>query len=215
MWTQTLCQDSTEQGLSTIRDKVDRELQRLQEQGTLEPVEIAEWAAPIVPVLKQDKASVRICGDFSVTVNPVSKLDKYPIPKVDDLFVRLSKGKYFSKHDLSHAYQQLPLDEEPRKFVVINTHRGLFQYTQLPFGISSAPGIFQHVIESLLQGIEGVVVYLDDILITGSTEDAHLRTLDEVLSRLDHAGLRVKQKKCAFMRPSVLDTKLMPKDSIL
>ena len=186
-----------------IRDKVDKELQRLQEEGTLEPVEIAEWAAPIVPVLKQDRASVRICGDFSVTVNPVSKLDKYPIPKVEDLFVRLSKGKYFSKLDLSCAYQQLPLDEESRKFVVINTHRGLFQYTRLPFGISSAPGIFQRVIESLLQGIEGVVVYLDDILITGSTEDAHLRTLDEVLSRLDHAGLRVKQSKCAFMRPSV------------
>ena len=87
--------------------------------------------------------------------------------------------------------------------MVINTHRGLFQYTRLPFGISSAPGIFQRVIESLLRGIEGVVVYLDDILITGSTEDAHLRTLDEVLSRLDHAGLRVKQSKCAFMRPSV------------
>ena len=186
-----------------LRDKVNQELQRLERDGTIEPVDIAEWAAPIVVVLKQDKQSVQICGDFSVTVNPVSKLDRYPIPKVEDLFARLSGGKYFSKLDLSHAYQQLPLDENSRRYVVINTHRGLFRFTRLPFGISSAPGIFQRVIESLLQGIEGVIVYLDDILVTGSTEESHLRALDEVLSRLDKAGLRVKQKKCAFMRPSV------------
>ena len=186
-----------------LRDLVDRELQRLQDEGTLEPVEFAEWAAPIVAVLKQDKSTVRICGDFSVTVNPVSKLDKYPIPKVNDLFAKLGKGKLFSKLDLSQAYQQLPLDTESKKYVVINTHKGLFQYSRLPFGISSAPGIFQRVMDSLLQGIEGVVVYLDDILITGSTVEAHLKALEEVLSRLQRAGLRVKQKKCVFMRPSV------------
>ena len=146
---------------------------------------------------------MRICGDFRLTVNPVSKLDRYPIPKVEDLFAKLSKEKCFTKLDLSQAYQQLPLEEESKKFVVINTHKGLFQYTRLPFGISSAPGIFQRVMESLLQGIKGVVVYLDDILITGASEEAHLQTLDEVLSRLEKAGLRVKGKKCEFMRPSV------------
>ena len=87
--------------------------------------------------------------------------------------------------------------------MVINTHRGLFRYTRLPFGIASAPGIFQRVIESLLQGINGVVVYFDDILIMGESEEAHLKALDEVLSRLDRAGLRVKRSKCEFMQPSV------------
>ena len=80
---------------------------------------------------KKDCKSVRICGDFSVTVNPVSKLDRYPIPKVEDLFARLSKGKLFSKLDLSQAYQQLTLDENSKKYVVINTHRGLFRYMRL------------------------------------------------------------------------------------
>ena len=70
-----------------LRDKVESELDRLVAEGTLEPVETAEWAAPIVPVLKSDKQSVRICGDFRLTVNPVSKLDNYPIPKVEDLFI--------------------------------------------------------------------------------------------------------------------------------
>ena len=185
-----------------FKDKVDKELQRLRDEGTLEPVEIADWAAPIVVVLKKDK-SVRICGDFSVTVNPVSKLDRYPIPKVSDLFAQLGKGKFFSKLDLSNAYQQVPLEEESKKYVVINTHKGLFAYTRLQFGIASAPGIFQRVIESLLQGIDGVIVYLDDILVTGSTEEAHLRALEEVLSRLERAGLRVKRSKCTFMKSSV------------
>ena len=151
--------------------------------------------------MKRDKHSVRICGDFRI--NPISKLDCYPIPRVEDLFAKLSKGRYFSKIDLSNTYLQLPLDEESRRYVVINTHRGLFCYTRLPCGIWSAPGIFQRVIESILQGIDGVVVYLDDILITGSSEESHLKTLDEVLSRLDKAGLRARRSKCVFMRPSV------------
>ena len=121
-----------------LRDKVDAEIQRLLDEGTLEPVESSEWAAPIVAVLKGDKTSIRICGDFRVTINPVSKLDRYPIPKVEDLFATLQKGETFTKLDLSQAYQQLPLDEESKKYTVINTNRGLFRYTRLPFGISSA-----------------------------------------------------------------------------
>ena len=105
--------------------------------------------------------------------------------------------------DLSQAYQQLPLDEESKNYVIINTHKGLFRYTRLPFGISSAPGIFQRVIESVLQGIDGVVIYLDDILITGPMEKDHLKSLDEVLKHLDKAGLRVKMKKYEFMKPEV------------
>ena len=111
-------------------------------------------------------------------MNPVSKLDRYPIPKVEVLFAALGGGKLFSKIDLTQAYQQLPLDDESKQYVVINTHKGLFRYTRLPFGISSAPGIFQRVIESVLQGIPGVITYLDNILVSGATEEEHLKTLD-------------------------------------
>ena len=115
----------------------------------------------------------------------------------------LEGGKTFTKLDLSQAYQQLKLDTESRKYVVINTHKGLFRYTHLPFGISSAPGIFQKAMESLLQGIAHVIVYIDDILITGETESDHMQSLEEVLKRLVKAGLRVKKHKCKFMAPSV------------
>ena len=73
--------------------------------------------------------------------------------------------------------------------IVINTHRGLFRYNRLPFGVASAPGIFRRVMESLLSGIPGVVVYNGDILIIGETETDHLATLEEVLKRLENVGL--------------------------
>jgi len=185
-----------------LRAKVDQELERLEKAGVIEPVQFAEWAAPIVPVLKRD-GSVRVCGDYKVTVNQAVKPDTYPLPRIDDLFTALSGGKIFSKLDLAHAYQQIALDEESKKLVVINTQKGLFQYNRLPFGISAAPAIFQRTIEGILRGIPNVSVYLDDILVSGKTEEEHIQRLDTVLTRLEEAGLQLKQKKCSFMMKSV------------
>ena len=89
------------------------------------------------------------------------------------------------------------------QYVVINTHKGLYRYTRLPYGVSSAPAIFQRTMDLSLQGIPGVVVYLDDILITGKTRSEHVQALDEVLSRLKKAGLRLQKKKCVFMASEV------------
>ena len=186
-----------------LRDKVEEELERLVAEGTLEPVETAEWAAPIVPVWKSDKLSVRICGDFRLTVNPVSKLDNYPIPKVEDLFTKLQGGKSFTKLDMRQAYQQLELADESKKYVVISSHKGLFQYTRLPFGIASAPGMFQHVMENLLKGIKGVIVFIDDILIARESDRGNLESLEEVLKRLEKANLRLRQSKCLFLKKSI------------
>ena len=110
-----------------FKEMVEKELNRLVSDGTLELIQFSEWAAPIVPVLKKDKQSIRIRGDFRRTVNPVSKLDRYPIPKVEDLFAHLSGVRTFTKIDLCQAYQQIPLEEESQKCMVINT-QGLFAY---------------------------------------------------------------------------------------
>jgi len=90
------------------------------------------------------------------------------------IFARLAGGKAFTKLDLSQAYQQVLLKEESQKFVVINTHHGLFHFNRLPFGVLSAPAIFQRVMESVLNGILGVEVYLDNIYITDPTNEANL-----------------------------------------
>ncbi|XP_064402603.1 uncharacterized protein K02A2.6-like [Halichondria panicea] len=180
------------------RSKVEKEISRLEEQGVIEPVQFSDWAAPVVPVVKKD-GSIRLCGDYKVTVNTVAKPDTYPLPRIEDIFASLANGKSFTKLDLAHAYQQISLTEESKVLTTVNTHKGLFRYNRLPFGVSAAPSIFQRTMESLMQGLPHVVVYIDDILVTGSTEEEHLRTLEEVLDRLEKAGARLKREKCRFM----------------
>ena len=158
-----------------------------------------EWASPIVPVPKSD-GSVRICGDYKVSANKAMICDIHPIPTSEDLFAMMAGGTSFTKLDLSHAYLQLQLADSAREYLVINTHKGLFQYTRMPFGIKSAPAIFQRTMDNLLQGLDYVGVYIDDILITGKSEEQHL---NEVLSRLKKAGVRLKQEKCVFMADEV------------
>jgi hypothetical protein len=177
--------------------KVEKELDRLVSTGVIEPVKFSDWAAPIVPVIKPD-GSVRICGDYKLTVNKVAKLEAYPLPHVDDLFALLAGEVAFSKLDLANAYQQLELDDDSKKFVTVNTHKGLFQYNRLPFGVSSAPAIFQRTMDSLLQGIKHVCTYIDDILVTGENESEHLKNLDEVLKRLKEAGVTLKDLNVIF-----------------
>ena len=163
-----------------LRDMVESELLRLEKEGIISPVKFSKWAAPIVPVVKKN-GTVRICGDFKVTVNKALLTESYPLPRVDEVLSTLAGGKYFSKLDMSNAYLQLPLSDESKQYVVINTHRGLFQYNRLPFGVSSAPAIFQRSMETLLQGIKGVSVFIDDILISAATHEEHLQILEEVL----------------------------------
>lgn len=107
-----------------MRTQVDKELERLQEQAIIEPVQFSDWAEPIVPIAKKDWG-VRLCGDYKLKVNQASKLDTYPLPRIEDLFASLASGKYFTKLDLAQAYLQLPLDEESKKFTT-NTLRRVF-----------------------------------------------------------------------------------------
>lgn len=113
----------------TMRSKVEKELERLETEGTIEAVQYSEWTTPMVPILKPG-GSVRLCGDYKVTVNKASRLDAYPIPKIEELHNKLAGGKTFTELDLSHAYEQMVLDEDSRKLVTINTHRGLYRYNR-------------------------------------------------------------------------------------
>ncbi|KAL5473647.1 hypothetical protein EMCRGX_G028155 [Ephydatia muelleri] len=185
-----------------LRGRVEQELERLQRDRIIEPVHFSEWAAPVVPVMKQD-GSIRICGDYKLTVNSASDIESYPLPRIDDLLSSLAGARVFTKLDLAHAYLQLALDEESKKLVTVSTHKGLFRYNRLPFGVASAPAIFQRVIEGILSGIHHVYAYMDDVLVANDTEAEHLSTLEEVLARLEQYGVRLNKAKCKFMLPSV------------
>ena len=103
---------------------------RLEQEDIIKPVQFADWATSIVPVMKNDGKSVQICGDFKLTIIEVSKLDCYPIPRIEDLFAKLTGGKSFSKLDMSQAYQQVILDGDSWPYAVINAHKGLYQYNR-------------------------------------------------------------------------------------
>ena len=143
------------------------------------------------------------CVDYKLTANKVSKVDAYPIPKLDDLYTKLAGGQIFTELGLSHAYEQMLVDDFSKEFLTTNTHKGPYRYNRLPYGVASAPGISQRTMEGLLQGIPCVGVLLDNIVITGSTDEDHLSNLEAVLKRLSNAGLRLKTKKCQFMKPSL------------
>ena len=132
-----------------MRPKVEEELERLVADGIIEPVAHSEWATPIEAVLKSHQKTVCLCSDFRMTVNPIAKLDRYSVPKVEDLFATLTQGCLSTKLDLRHAYQQPTSNDDSKKYVVINTPKGLFWYSCLPFSISSAPAIFQREMEHL------------------------------------------------------------------
>ena len=185
-----------------LRWQVDAELERQESLAIITPVQYSEWAAPIVVTSKSD-GSVRVCGDFSFTINHYTGLDTYPLPRVEDLHATIAGGEKFSKLVLSHAYHQVCLDDDSKEYVTINIHRGLYQYNRLPFGVNSACGIFQRIMDNLVKGIPYTATYLDVILVTGRTDDEHVANFDTVLQRIYDSELRLWADKCQFVVPEV------------
>lgn len=183
------------------RAEVNAELDRQIAAGLWEPVAFSEWAAPLVVVPRghASEGKVRLCGDYRLTVNQASPVETYPLPRIEEVLSSLSGGaKCLSKMDVRCAYNQLMLSPESRKYLTVNTSRGLLVPRRLSFGYSSAVAIFQRTMESLLANIPGVVVFLDDIVVSGKDEESHNRSLEMVLTRLEEAGFRLNKGKCQF-----------------
>ena len=107
----------------------------------LTKVPLSDWATPIVSMPKKD-GSLRLCGDYKVSVNPQLKIDQYPLPRIDDVFASLAGGQRFSKIDLRQAYLQMEMDDTSKEILTLNTHKGLYGMNLIPFGIASAPAIW-------------------------------------------------------------------------
>ena len=132
-----------------LKDKVEETLQSQVAQGELVPTDRSDWAAPIVVVHKKD-GGIRICGDFKVSINPVICSQSYPLPTPEEMFSALANGESYTKLDLARAYKQMAVKKECKHLLTINTHLGLFKYTRLPFGISTAPALWQKAMAQVL-----------------------------------------------------------------
>lgn len=185
-----------------LRERVENELDRLVSNELFYPVSWSNWASPVVPVVKKD-GSVRLCGDFKQTINPCLNPEQYPIPKVDDIFAKLAGGKYYAKLDLRQAYLQMMMDDKSQELLTINTHKGLFRSRRLLYGVNSAPGIWQRNMEQVIQGLDGVEVILDDMIVTGKSKEHFLHNLELLLQRLRDHGLKLNREKCKFLEKQI------------
>ncbi|XP_062541724.1 uncharacterized protein K02A2.6-like [Armigeres subalbatus] len=176
---------------------VDDELDRLEQDGIIKPVDFSEWAASIV-VVRKANGSIRICGDYSTGLNEALQPNQYPLPLPQDIFASLANCTVFSQIDLTDAFLQVEIDETSRQLLTINTHRGLYQYNRLPPGVKAAPGAFQQIIDTMLAGLQRVSGYLDDVVVGGIDEEDHRKNLEAVLKRLKEFGFTVRADKCTF-----------------
>ena len=114
---------------------------------------------------------VRICGDFKVTVNLQLEVDAYSLPRIDEIYANLARGKQFSRLDLHQAYLQMELEEESKPYLTVNIMHGLYQYQRFTIGsgLCSSHSSWQGAMDQALQETPGVQCYLDDIIVTDKT----------------------------------------------
>lgn len=180
-----------------LRDKVKTELQRLVDSGKLTRVYSSDYASPIVVCFKKD-GSLRICGDYSVSINKFLDPVQTPLPTINEVLSQVGHATIYSQIDLSQAFMQLRLGDDSKKYTTINTSEGLFRYEFLPFGLRASSGIFQAFITKVLNGIDDIIVYQDDILVLSPNLQSHNRTLNIVLTALKNAGVKINPVKCKF-----------------
>jgi len=185
-----------------LREKVKEELDRLVKEGTVVEVKESDWATPIVPVLKPN-GSVRICGDYKVTLNPALKEMICTTPAIEDVINSTNGSNYFSEIDLTSAFHQLELSETSSLLTTISTPFGLFRYTRLPFGVKQSPAIFQNFVERKLFGIDGVEIYQDNFYIHAPTKQLHDERLKEVIKRLEDNCIKINQEKSSFSKREI------------
>ena len=180
----------------SFRDSVQKEVKDMLAQGIIEP-STSEWASPIVPIKKED-GTLRICVDYR-RLNSVSKMDAYPMPRVDEIIDRVGSAKYITTLDLTKGYWQVPVRESDREKTAFTTPSGLFQFTRMPFGLQGAPATFQRLVDKLLGGMtQFSSAYIDDIIVYSEIWSEHIVQLRKVLLCLRKAGLTAKTKKCKF-----------------
>ena len=161
-----------------------------------------EWCAGMVPIPKKTGA-VRICVDLRALNEKVLR-EVYPLPTVDEILAQVHGSTLFSKLDANSGFWQIPLSEKSRKLTTFITHNGRYCFNKLPFGISSAPELFQKRMQKILAGQEGVLVLIDDVLVFGKTQTEHDARLDAALQRLRAAKVTLNREKCEFSKPSII-----------
>ncbi|OAY81215.1 Transposon Ty3-G Gag-Pol polyprotein [Ananas comosus] len=173
------------------------QLQDLLDKGFIRP-SVSPWGAPVLFVKKKD-GSLRLCVDYR-EINKVTIKNKYPLPRIDDLFDQLQGSKVYSKIDLQSGYHQLKIKPEDVSKTAFRTRYGHYEFTVMPFGLTNAPAAFMDLMNRVFKPYLNrfVVVFIDDILIYSRSDEEHENHLRVVLQVLREKELFAKLKKCEF-----------------
>ncbi|XP_054757939.2 uncharacterized protein K02A2.6-like [Lytechinus pictus] len=181
----------------SLRDKVSEKLDELESLDIIERVESpSEWVSPVIVVPKPN-GDIRLCVDMR-QANCAIQRERHPIPTVDEVLYQMNGSTVFSKLDLKYGYHQIELDSQSREITTFVTHKGLYRYKRLMFGINAAPEKYQNVMSHVLSGCDGVANISDDIVVYGRTREEHDLRLHQVLSRLREKNLTLNKEKCTF-----------------
>lgn len=185
-----------------LRPKVEEELARMERMGVIRQVsQPTPWCAGMVVVPKRS-GDIRICVDLKPLNESVLR-EVHPIPKVDDILAQLAGAKIFSKLDANSGFWQIPLSDQSKLLTTFVTPFGRYCFNKLPFGISSAPELYQKRMNHMLEGLPGVLCLIDDTLIHGKDRAEHDARLTAVMRRLEKAGVTLNTSKCAFRQRAV------------
>lgn len=180
-----------------LRQATKDELERMERLGVIDKVERpTSWCSGMV-VAPKSNGKVRICVDLSQLNKSVLR-ETYPLPHLEDTLASLEGSRYFSKMDANSGFWQIELAEESREFTTFITPFGRYQFRKMPFGISAAPEFFQRQMNRILEGLDGVVCMMDDILVVGRSRVEHDTRLQEALGRIEKAGMTLNRDKCVF-----------------
>ncbi|XP_042386709.1 uncharacterized protein LOC121978427 [Zingiber officinale] len=183
-------------------EELKTQLQELLDRGFIRP-SVSPWGAPVLFVKKKD-GSLRLCIDYR-QLNAVTIKNKYPLPRIEDLFDQLKDTCVYSKIDLRSGYHQLRVGDADIPKTAFRTRYGHYEFLVMPFGLTNAPAVFMDLMNRVfLEYLDQfVIVFIDDILIYSRSEEEHRRHLRIVLETLRREQLYAKFSKCAFWLPSV------------
>ncbi|KAF5779194.1 putative nucleotidyltransferase, Ribonuclease H [Helianthus annuus] len=177
--------------------ELSTQLQELLDKGFIRP-SFSPWGAPVLFVKKKD-GTMRMCIDYR-ELNKLTIKNRYPLPRIDDLFDQLQGSSYYSKIDLRSGYHQLRIQEESVPKTAFRTRYGHYEFLVMPFGLTNAPAVFMDLMNRVCKPYldKFVIVFIDDILIYSRTKEEHEQHLRTILELLKKEKLYAKFSKCEF-----------------
>ncbi|KAK6192673.1 hypothetical protein SNE40_004107 [Patella caerulea] len=185
-----------------LRDRLEKKLDELENLDIIEKVDSpSAWVSPVV-VVPKGQNDIRLCVDMRLPNKAVQSI-RHPIPTIDEVLQDMNQSNIFSRLDIKWAYHQIELAPESREITTFITHKGLYRYKRLMFGISCAPEMYQKVLQQILQSCEGTENIMVDIIVHAKSDEEHDRRLKKVLDVIRSKGMTLNPEKCLFKLPKL------------